>query len=70
VNEPLFREEALDAKARRGGSGDLLRTSSVWIDRLHWVLLALVVLSAVLAWVVEVDGRRLIDILLVGAGAA
>jgi hypothetical protein len=61
--EPLFREEAVAHRARQPGPGEVAPVNSVWIDRLYWVLLGLAVVGAVLAWLVEVDGRRLLHVL-------
>jgi hypothetical protein len=62
----LFRDEALEFHARHRGPGEVMRVASEWIDRLYWLLLVVVAAGAVLAWVIEVDGRSLLDILLRG----
>ena len=59
----LFRDEALEFHGQHRGPGDVLRAGAAWIDRLYWLLLALVPVAAVLAWLIEVDGRRLVDLL-------
>ena len=49
MNEPLFREEALDYVARQSGPGDVVRVSTPWLDAVYWIFLVLVVIGALAA---------------------
>ena len=59
----LFRPEALEHHAGRQGPGDVLRVAPRWTAFLYWALLALVAAGLVAAWLVRVDGDRLLRVL-------
>lgn len=60
----LFRKEAVDHHAGRGGIGDVLRLAPSWLDRVFWLLLVLVAVGIALTVVVHVDGDPLLWVLL------
>lgn len=63
----LFRPEAVEHHAAGGGPGDVLRVAPRWTAWLFWALLVAVVAGLLAAWVVRIDGERLISVL-VGGG--
>jgi hypothetical protein len=62
----LFRAEAMEHHGGRGAPGDVLRVAPRWTAWLFWLLLASILAGAVAAWVLRVDGDRLITVLLSG----
>jgi hypothetical protein len=62
----LFRDEAMEHHAGRGAPGDVLRVAPRWTAWLFWAVLVSVVAGGVAAWVVRVDGERLMTVLLGG----
>jgi hypothetical protein len=40
--EPLFREEALEYRARQRGPGGLVRLSARWLEWAYWGLMVLI----------------------------
>ena len=64
--EPLFRVEAVEYRAKLRGPGEPLRLTSGWLGWGYAVLLALVALGVVAAYLVRVDGERLLSIFLHG----
>lgn len=53
--EKLFRSESLQAHADRGNQGDVVRVSPSWIRWAYWMLVVLMIASAVYLVVGEVD---------------
>jgi hypothetical protein len=61
--EDVFRPEALEYHARHRGPGEVLRASPAWSTWAYRILLVLVVIGFVAAWVVRIDGDRLLLVL-------
>lgn len=67
MSEPLgdlFRPEAVEYHVRHQGPGEVLRVAPRWTAWLFWILLALLAAGLVAAWLIRVDGDRLLSILI------